>query len=57
MPAILEEEEGISGDELTMGSKGFNLKYDLPKGWMSCHKLFPKDLYSASENVGELGEM
>ncbi len=57
MPAILEEEEGISGDELTMGSKGFNLKYDLPNGWMSRHKLFPKDFYSASEYVGELGEM
>ncbi|MBL3529611.1 MAG: hypothetical protein JMN29_18255, partial [gamma proteobacterium endosymbiont of Lamellibrachia anaximandri] len=59
MPGILDEEEGgdFSGDELTMGGEWLNLKYELPKNWMSHDKVFPKVLYAPNESMGDIGRM
>ncbi len=59
MPSILDEEEGgdFSGNELTMGGGWLNLKYELPKNWMSHHKVFPRVFYMPTESMGDIGRM
>ncbi|WP_218649971.1 beta strand repeat-containing protein [endosymbiont of Lamellibrachia barhami] len=59
MPGILDEEEGedFSGNELTMGGGWLNLKYELPKNWMSHVRVFPKILCAPDESIGDVGRM
>ncbi|RRS31625.1 MAG: hypothetical protein OI74_13335, partial [Gammaproteobacteria bacterium (ex Lamellibrachia satsuma)] len=59
MPGILDEQEGgdFSGDELTMGGRWLNLKYELPKNWMSHVKAFPKVFYAPDESRIDGGRM
>ncbi|MBL3589273.1 MAG: filamentous hemagglutinin N-terminal domain-containing protein [gamma proteobacterium endosymbiont of Lamellibrachia anaximandri] len=59
MPGILDEQEGgdFSGDELTMGGRWLNLKYELPKNWMSHDKVFPKVFYAPDESIIDGGRM